>query len=120
MRVKRGEQFPLPLQRAPGKGADVASLPFSIAWRKVRRAMRRQVKALDSGAAQLLPVCRLLESQALLDQIRHKARQAARQGGRKSRLRTIAYVCKPEGRRVMRVMALLSERIASQEAGLCG
>lgn len=119
MRVKRGVQMPLLLE---GKSAgNLPRLPFPIAWHKIRRAVRREMRKLDgSGAPVLFAACRLIEGEALLDQVRSVARRKARAGVRKSKLRTAVYVCTPEGRRATRVIAVLSEQMAAQEAQLCG
>lgn len=118
MRMNTG-QLALPLRPARGNAASIAP-PFPIAWRKIRRVPRRVLPGLNVPPSELLAAAQLVEAQALLVQIRQRARTEARAGGRMSKRQMIAYACKPEGRRVARVIARLSESIAAQEARLCG
>lgn len=118
--MRTPQQLALGLTRSHADDSGVTRLPFAISIIRVRRAAKRRLRAAAASLdpASLLPAAAVLLDQALLDQVRERARIAACAGGRPSKCAAFAFACKPEGRRVARVIAVLSERIAAQEAKL--
>lgn len=119
----RMNQLPLRFDRSTGVGdALVTKFPVRLSWLKARRAARRELSEfISAGASRNMSlIWRLLLDQALLDQMQAAVRRQSRGAGRKSRRRTIAYVCTREGSRAQRLINRLQLRIAAQEALLCG
>jgi hypothetical protein len=76
-------------------------IPMPLDMYRLRRAMRRAEKKGLPAEWQL--------RQAVLEQIRGKLRiQARNETGRNSARGICAYVCTPEGRRVVRAIAMLN------------
>lgn len=114
MRV--GEQLALPLTRSREYASPTTQLPFPIAPRLVRRAVRRLLKRLPGAAqvpvkaSEVWDVRAVAENLAVLDQVRHKARCRARNvTGRNSARGAAAYMATAEGARVGRVIRKLEE-----------
>jgi len=98
------------------------NLAVAVSWRAVERETRRRLATYGRRGSRLsLELGGLAAEAALLDQVRRKARAAARRpDGRKNAQGFVAYVCTSEGHKVHAVIDRLSERLASREAALCG
>ena len=112
------QQIPLPIPRRSVRIDPLTTTcPLPLHVRKLKRAVRRAEKR--GGVPADWNLRAYLNHQAVLDQVRVKARVRARnQTGRNSARGLSAYVCTPEGRRVARVIAQLSLRLARQEKEL--
>ena len=120
-RIRAGEQLALPLVRSRELASAIAQLPFPIAPRLVRRAVRRVLKGLPEVApvkpAELWTAREMLERRAVLDQVRKEQRCRARNAtGRNSARGLAAYVATAEGGRVERAIRKLSEQVQHEMA----
>lgn len=96
-------------------------LPLPVAPRLVRRAVRRLLKRLPRAAqvpvksAEVWAMRGFLEQQALLEQVRDRARCRARNvTGRNSARGCAAYVATSEGSRVERALRQLREQVQAK------
>jgi hypothetical protein len=96
-------------------------LPFAVSTRAIARAARRAFREYPVRPRSEFALLRYLEGVALLNQLRRQHRAAVRELRRAGcRGSAAAYACTPEGRRANAAIDALMERIALEQASLCG